>query len=117
MVAELGFGPQRCGSRCQANADLQGANVVGGWARPGWRQVGAPAALGSWGQNTGAPRLGWPVLSAPGGGAQGSPRTKDVEMHSGGRHWAVHSAQPPGLGWKVLGAQGSRSLARRLRGD
>lgn len=89
----------------------------GGWARPGWRQVGAPAALGSWEQNTGAPRLGWSMLSVPGGGAQGSPRTKDVEMHGGGRHWAVHSAQPPGLGRKVLGALGSRSLARRLRGD
>ena len=90
----------------------------GGWARPGWRQVGAPAALGSWGQNSGGggPRLGWPALSAPWGGAQGSPRKKDVEVQGGGRHPAVHSAQTPVLGREVLGARGSCSPARRLRG-
>lgn len=64
----------------------------------------------------GGPRLGWPALSAPWGGAQGSPRKKDVEVQGGGRHPAVHSAQTPVLGREVLGARGSRSPARRLRG-
>ena len=50
MVAELGFGPQHCGSRCQANAELQGANVVGGVGEArletGWG-AGCPGFVGT----------------------------------------------------------------------
>lgn len=79
------------------------------------RGAGCPGLVGTE-LRGGGPRLGWPALSAPWGGAQGSPRKKDVEVQGGGRHPAVHSAQTPVLGREVLGARGSRSPARRLRG-
>lgn len=47
----------------------------GGWARPGWRQVGAPAALGSWGQNSGGGGRGsdGPRSAHPGAGPKAVP--------------------------------------------
>lgn len=49
----------------------------GGVAQRGQAGGGSGSRLLCWGQNTGAPRPGQPALSAPGGGAQGSPKTED----------------------------------------
>lgn len=88
--------------------------MVGGWARPGWRLVGAPAALGSWEPEfRGRRGSDGQRSSAPAAEAQGSPK----EEGCGGSGWGRHPAVPlspdssPGMGgaWSPEAAAGQAS--------
>lgn len=57
-----------------------------------------------------------PLSVPPGAGPKAVPRRR-MGVEGWGSCWVVHSAQPPGLGRKELGAQGSCSPARRPHGD
>lgn len=57
-----------------------------------------------------------PLSVPPGVGPKAVPRRR-VRVEGWGSCWAVHSAPPPGLGRKELGAQGSCSLASCPHGD